>query len=266
MVYLELGKGHNEATMGQGITATSTSLAGSAGGGIRMEGVTKSYGPMQALKGIDLELAKGEFLAVFGPNGSGKTTLIRILATLTRPTSGRVIIGGYDLRDKAGQARSILGVVTHQPLLYEDLTAYENLAFYGRMYGVPNVKERIHAVVEQVGMTHRLHDKIRTLSHGMQKRFAIARAILHDPSVLLMDEPESGLDQDAILRLQEIIEGLSRQGRTVVMVTHNLGWGARLGSQVLILKEGKVAFRARCADLDAEFFTATYARLTEAKS
>ncbi len=233
--------------------------------GIEMHGVSKSFGSQQALRGIDLTVEAGKFLTVFGPNGSGKTTLIRILATLTKPSSGQVIVGGFDLKEQAGRVRSILGVVTHQPLLYEDLTAYENLTFYGRMYGVPNLKERIRTTVEQVGLSHRLHDRVRTLSHGMQKRLAIARAILHNPSVLLLDEPESGLDQEALGRFQEIMEALIWQKRTIVMTTHNLERGLALGDRVVVLMEGKVAFQAKRDALDADAFSQTYARLTGTK-
>ncbi|MFQ5988033.1 MAG: ABC transporter ATP-binding protein, partial [Dehalococcoidia bacterium] len=146
---------------------------------VEVGGLTKSFGRQLVLRGIDLRVKKGEFLTIFGPNAAGKTTLIKILATLSRPSSGEVRLAGLQLQDDATEIRRRVGVVTHQTLLYDDLTVRENLRFYGRMYDVANLEERIATVIRQVGLEARLHDRVRTLSHGMQKRASIARAVIH---------------------------------------------------------------------------------------
>jgi heme exporter protein A len=146
---------------------------------IEIRGLIKSFGHKAVLKGIDLEVADGQFLTLVGPNGAGKTTLIRILATLSRATSGTVWMGGFDLADESIDIRRHMGLVSHQTLLYGDLTPDENLRFYGRMYDVPDLEDRIGTVLRQVGLEGRRHDPVRTFSRGMQQRLAIARAILH---------------------------------------------------------------------------------------
>ncbi len=148
---------------------------------IQIEGLTKSFGNHQALRGMDLNVQHGESIAIFGPNGAGKTTLIRILATVINPSSGKVTVDGLNLKDNAEEVRRKIGVVTHQTFLYRNLTAYENLEFYSRLFDVPRHKERIREVVDMMGMTPRLHDRIGTFSRGMQQRLSIARSLLHRP-------------------------------------------------------------------------------------
>ncbi|MGH2525079.1 MAG: heme ABC exporter ATP-binding protein CcmA, partial [Anaerolineales bacterium] len=159
--------------------------------------LVKKFGFQTVLRGLDLEIAEGEFVAVLGPNGAGKTTLLRILAGLSRPTFGEVSVGGYRLPQQAGAVRRRLGVVSHQPLLYADLSAEENLRFYARLYGLRDSSARIARVLTLVGLSVRRRDLVRTFSRGMQQRLAIARAILHDPEVMLFDEPHTGLDPEA---------------------------------------------------------------------
>ena len=154
---------------------------------IETEGLAKAFGNRRALAGVDLSIGNGECFVIFGPNGAGKTTLIKLLATLSRPSAGIARVHGLDIRHNAVQVRRRLGVVTHPTFLYNDLTVSENLRFYGRMYRVANLEQRIMEVVSQVQLESRLHDRVGTLSHGMQKRVAIARAVLHNPSVLLLD-------------------------------------------------------------------------------
>ena len=184
---------------------------------IEVRGLVKSFGSKVALEGVDLDVAEGEFLTLVGPNGAGKTTLIRILATLTRPTEGSVRVAGYDLAGQGTGIRRRIGLASHQTLLYGDLSAEENLRFYGRMYEVPDLEERITALLQRVGLEHRRHDLVRTFSRGMQQRLSIARALLHDPAILLLDEPYTGLDQQAAEVLREIVVGWSdsRVGRLV---------------------------------------------------
>jgi heme exporter protein A len=230
---------------------------------IQVRGLVKSFGSTVALRGVDLDVADGEFLTVVGPNGAGKTTLIRVLATLNRPTSGEVRIGGLDpARDEVAIRRQ-LGMVSHQPLLYGDLSAVENLAFYGRMYDVPDLSRRIKELLDQVGLAARGDDMVRTFSRGMQQRLAIARAILHDPPLLLMDEPFTGLDQQATDMLSRVLENVGAGGtRTAVMTSHDLERGLSLGDRLVILDRGQIVYQAHRDELDAERLRDTYQRVT----
>src|SRR5919109_1116847 len=172
---------------------------------VQLEGVKKRFGTMTALRGIDLKLKRGCCLGIFGPNGAGKTTLLRILATLTRPSAGTVYIAGYDTVHAGEKVRPLLGVLSHRTFLYGHLTAYENLQFYGRMFGLKKLAERITEVLQAVDLVSYAHQLVRTYSRGMQQRLAIARAILHYPKLLLLDEPYTGLDKDAVGRLHDLI-------------------------------------------------------------
>ena len=210
------------------------------GRALDVRGVTKSYGRVRVLDRLNLTLGWGEVLSVLGPNGSGKTTLVKILATLTIPDAGSVRVAGFDVDRSGGRVRRAIGVVMHDPMLYADLTARENLLFFCRMFGLDGAEARIAETVERVGLTHRLDQRVGTLSHGMQKRFSIARALLHRPKVLLMDEPESGLDQSAVSLLREVVETTKAGGGAVLLVTHNLEQAAALGDRVAILSRGRM--------------------------
>lgn len=227
---------------------------------IEIRGLVKSFGHRAILRGVDLEVADGQFLTLVGPNGAGKTTLIRILATLSKATSGTVLMDGFDLADESSDIRRHMGLVSHQTLLYGDLTPDENLRFYGRMYDVPDLEDRIEAVLRQVGLAGRRHDSVRTLSRGMQQRLAIARAVLHRPSILLLDEPDTGLDQHAAEMLHELLATVSTEGRTVLMTTHNLEQGLLMGDRVAILAGGRIAYEADKGTLDVEGFRGIYYR------
>lgn len=225
-------------------------------------GVTKRFGARAALRGVDMALQRGERVALFGPNGSGKTTLLRIMAGLTQPTRGEVRIAGMDFR-RGGQAlRLRVGVIGHHPYLYDDLTAEENLAFYARMFGVSDPHGRALALLEAVGMAQRRRDKVRGLSRGMQQRVALARAMLHDPEVLLLDEPDAGLDQEAAGRLGEYFVRTSGESRAVIMATHDLRLGLRLCQRYVMLLGGRVAASGNMAGLDADGLEQAYAAAT----
>ena len=228
---------------------------------IEVKGLAKTYGPQVVLRGLDLTVPWGDFLTVFGPNGSGKTTLIKVLATLSRPTHGEIRVAGFGLEKNSAAIRRNIGVVTHQPLLYSHLTTYENLKFYGRMFGVAQIEDRIEWAAEMMGLGQILGRRAGTLSHGMQKRASLARAILHDPPILLLDEPETGLDQDALAMLKDLVTG-QRGLRTVVMATHNLERGLALGNRVAILAGGKIAYEETRSQVDEAMFKGTYSRLT----
>ena len=206
---------------------------------IRVKKLVKRFGPLTVLKELDFAVEKGEFVALLGPNGAGKTTLLRILASLSRPTSGFVQIASYQLPQDAPAIRSLLGVVSHQPLLYGDLTAEENLVFYSRLYNIG--KQRISEVLELVGLSKRKGDLVRTFSRGMQQRLAIARAVLHQPPLLLLDEPHTGLDQGAGEILDSLLVDIAKKGRTVVMTSHDLVRASGLASRLDILSKGRIS-------------------------
>jgi len=217
---------------------------------IEIRKLTKSFGHQAALRGVDLNVAEGEFLALFGPNGAGKTTLIRIVASLARPTAGAVRVGGEDLTQGATAARRHLGLISHNPLLYGDLTPDENLRFFARMYDLPDPDLRIGAVLEQVGLTARRRDPVRTFSRGMIQRLTIARAILHDPAIMLLDEPYTGLDLQAADMLRAVLQDLAASNRTVILTTHNLEQGLEMCDRAAILNKGKIAWQGERAGLD----------------
>ncbi|MDP2660752.1 MAG: ABC transporter ATP-binding protein [Dehalococcoidia bacterium] len=228
---------------------------------IEVEGLTKSFGHFTALRGVNLNLPKGCFVTIMGPNGAGKTTLIRVLATLARPSSGRVSLCGLDLSRESVEARRLLGVVLHQTLLYDDLTAEQNLRFYGRLYGVRELSSRILEVAEEVGLARRLRDPVRTFSRGMQQRLAIARAILHNPSIMLLDEPDTGLDIEAAVRFKEILRRDSTRQRTVLMVTHNLERGLQACDRAAIMQRGRIVYMSD-GKIDVDSFRDVYYEYT----
>ncbi|MFC1922820.1 heme ABC exporter ATP-binding protein CcmA [Chloroflexota bacterium] len=225
---------------------------------IKVRKLIKRFGLKTVLRGLDFHVEQGEFVALLGPNGAGKTTFLRILASLSRPSMGGVSIAGYRLPDQASAVRRRLGVVSHLPLLYGDLTAQENLRFYGRMYGVRDLNQRVAEVLELVGLTARRRDLVRTFSRGMQQRLAIGRAVLHDPDVMLFDEPHTGLDQDASAMLDKVLREVAARGRTVVMTSHDLARAADLASRFDILSRGVVAASVRRDEIDPNNLLAIY--------
>jgi len=216
---------------------------------IEVKKLVKRFGLKTVLRGLDFEVQPGEFVALLGPNGAGKTTFLRILASLSSPSMGQVNIAGYNLPRQAAAVRARLGVVSHLPLLYNDLTAEENLLFYARMYGIQNSGERITEVLEMVGLKKRRLDLVRTFSRGMQQRLAIGRAVLHDPDVMLFDEPYTGLDQDASSMLDEVLQTVAQQGRTVVMTSHDLARTEDLATRFDILSRGVISASTQRSDL-----------------
>jgi heme exporter protein A len=225
---------------------------------IEVRKLVKRFGLKTVLRGLDFKVEAGEFVAILGPNGAGKTTFLRILATLSRPALGDVRIGGYRLPQQAAAVRRRLGVVSHLPLLYGDLTAEENLHFYGRMYGVPHLDKRIAEVLEMVGLATRRRDLVRTFSRGMQQRLAIGRAVLHDPEVMLFDEPHTGLDQDACAMLDNVLREVAVRGRTVVMTSHDLARVGDLASRFDVLSRGVITASAPRTEMEPNNLLAFY--------
>jgi heme exporter protein A len=227
---------------------------------IRVHKLTKRFGLKTVLRGLDFHVERGEFVALLGPNGAGKTTFLRILASLSRSSLGEVRIAGYPLPAQAAAVRRRLGVVSHLPLLYGDLTAEENLRFYGQMYGIPNRDQRIAEVLELVGLSPRRRDLVRTFSRGMQQRLAIGRAVLHDPDVMLFDEPHTGLDQDACVMLDTVLSEVAARGRTVVMTSHDLSRAADLASRFDVLSRGVIVASVRRDEIEPTQLLSFYRR------
>ena len=232
---------------------------------IETQGLAKSFGHRLALRDIDLQVRRGETVAILGPNGAGKTTLIKVLATIMNPTSGNLLVDGLPVKDNAEEIRRKIGVVTHQTFLYSNLTAYENLDFYCRMYDVPAANERIQQVLALVGMTHRSRERVGTLSRGMQQRLSLARAELHNPDIMLLDEPEAGLDQQAISMLWQRLPAEMGEKRTTIFTTHNLERGLEICDSLLILARGRVIYRESKKTLDLAELKQIYRQCLEAE-
>lgn len=219
---------------------------------IEIQKLVKTFGHRVVLRGIDLTIGDGDFVTLLGANGAGKTTLLHIVATLSKPTHGDVLINGHRLVNSASELRRFIGLVSHRPLLYEDLTALQNLTFYARMYDLVEAEQRIETVLRQVGLFERRTDPVRTYSRGMQQRLAIARAILHNPPILLLDEPDTGLDQHAADMLGQLLRAVGIEQRTILMTTHNLERGLSLGNRVVILAKGKIVYDVTRQDVDVD--------------
>jgi heme exporter protein A len=220
--------------------------------------LVKRFGHVAALRGLDLEIPEGELLAVFGPNGAGKTTLLTLLASLARPSAGSVLHRGRPLADDPSRLRRVLGYVSHESLLYDALSPRENLAFAGRLHGLDRLAERVEAVLAQVELAHRADDPVRTLSRGLRQRASVARALLHDPEVVLLDEPFTGLDRQAARVLRGRLETLRERGRTVVLVTHDLALGLDLSDRAVVLQRGRLVLDRQSAGLSALEFEDEY--------
>jgi heme exporter protein A len=228
---------------------------------IEVHKLTKSFGPRRALAGVDLRVAPGECVVLCGPNGAGKTTLLRILATLARPTSGDVRIAGLDPAKAGADVRQCIGFLAHRTLLYDDLTAEQNLAFYARMYAIPDAQTRIDELLERVGLTARRRDLVRTYSRGMQQRLAVARAVLHRPSLVLLDEPYTGLDPLAADTLSALLADLTDEGCTLLLTSHNLQSDVTVNRRVVVLNRGRIVYDA--PHTDAATFPALYRELVK---
>ncbi len=225
---------------------------------IETHGLVKAYGLLPVLRKLDLSIERGQFVALLGPNGSGKSTLLRIFAALSKPTAGTIRVGGWELPHEAAAVRSQIGLVSHKPLLYENLTARENLLFFCRLYNLDDHDGRIRRSLERVGLVKRSQDLVRTYSRGMLQRLSIARALIHDPHVLLMDEPYTGLDVDAAATLDGLMRDAHAEGHTIVMTTHELDHAAALAERAIILSHGVIGYDAPMTpDIAAHYFEIT---------
>ena len=221
---------------------------------LEVEGLARRYGEREALSNVSLTLQEGQTLVVFGPNGAGKTTLLRVLATLLHPHAGRVSVLGRSLPGDAWAVRGRVGLLAHEPLLYRELTAQENLRFHARLHGVDD--ERVGELLESVAMSTRSREPLRTLSRGMIQRVAVARAVLHSPELLLLDEPHSNLDPAAVELVAPLIGAAS--GRTRVICSHDPGGGLAEADIVLGLRDGRTALLREVAQVDPSEITELY--------
>ncbi len=229
---------------------------------IEIKGLIKNYGLNSVLRGVDLHVGAGDFVTLVGSNGAGKTTLLRIVATLQRSTAGEVKVGGWSLPKHAAKVREHIGLVSHHALLYGDLTAAENLTFFARLYRLENPQDRVAAALKTVGLLARQRDPVSTFSRGMVQRLTIARATLHEPDVLLLDEPYTGLDQDAAQLLDDLLRREWENGRTILMITHDLTHGLNLCDRVAILNRGKIVAEVDSAHTTPAEFLELYTEHT----
>jgi heme exporter protein A len=205
-------------------------------------GLGRRFASVRALDRLDLQIHSGESLTIFGPNGAGKTTLVKLLATVLRPSEGALRLFG---EDRPGTAlRQRIGVVSHGSFLYGDLTAHENLAFYARLFRIAGASARIAEMLDEVGLAGWRDRPLRTFSSGMQQRLALARAFLHDPDLLLLDEPYTGLDPQAVAHLQEILIRFHRRGKTLLLTTHDIRHGLEVCDRAAILCAGRLTWHS----------------------
>jgi heme exporter protein A len=206
--------------------------------------IRKIFGHFVALAGVSLQVRRGEFLTLFGRNGAGKTTFLKIVATLVRATHGKLFVEGIDIREQPEKVRRHIGFLSHNTYLYRDLNPVENLRFFGRLYGVPDLEHRISTLLDRVGLSRRASDPIRSFSRGLHQRLGLARVMLHDPSLILLDEPYTGLDANAVEMLNQMLDEAARAGRTIVLTTHDLEQGLRSATRAVIIDRGKIVFAA----------------------
>ena len=217
---------------------------------ISVHGLYKRFGRKPVLRGVDLSVEQGEVVALLGPNGAGKTTLMSIVCGLTKPDRGDIQLGGVSLQRAGDELRRYIGLVTHSPLLYDNLSAEENLRFFAKMYDLVDPESRIETVLRAVDLWPRRRDVVRTYSRGMTQRLAIARAVLHSPPVLLLDEPDTGLDQESSQMLHELVRQLGAADRAILLTTHNLDRAVEWSDSVCLLANGKIVRTESTTHLD----------------
>ncbi len=226
-----------------------------------VENLEKSIGGKQIIHPVSFTVPKSQFVTVLGPNGAGKSTLFKMLSLATQPSKGNILIGGKKATINTADLRKEIGVISHQTFLYDNLSAFENLMFYGKAYQVANLHERIKDVLRYVGLQLYIHDPVRTFSRGMQQRLSIARAILHNPSLLFLDEPYTGLDQHAIQILNEVLGSLHQANHTLFMITHNYEEALTLSNRLIVINKGKFVYDAETTGIKAEDFRTIYLQL-----
>ncbi len=227
--------------------------------------IEKKFGYSYAVRSIDLQVRRGEFVALFGRNGAGKTTFLKIAATLMRPTKGALSIEGFDIGKQPEAARRRIGFLSHNTFVYRDLSALDNLKFFCRLYGVEDSDERLLGLLDRVGLRKRAADPVRAFSRGLQQRVGIARALLHDPSLILLDEPYTGLDANAADTLNSLLDAAVAAGKTVILTTHDVNQGLRGASRAVIVDRGTVVHDSKASDPAAREAYARYIQQGEAR-
>ena len=208
---------------------------------IEINSLTKGFGKITALNELNLNVKKGELLGIIGPNGAGKTTAIRIISCILHPDQGQVRVGGYDVLKNPLEIKSMIGYLPEEPNLYERFKAYDLLKYFGELYGVPKdrLDSRIEELLELVGMSNRAQDRINTFSKGLRQRIGIARALVHDPEIIIFDEPTMGLDPATAITIREFIGGLKGE-KTIILCTHYMDEADSLCDRVAILNQGQI--------------------------
>ena len=220
--------------------------------------ITKRFGHRTVLNDVDIDVQPGEVVSILGPNGAGKTTLIKILSTLIKPESGGLEIAGKNAFENPLRIRPSLGVVVHEPLAYLELTPYENLRFFGKLYGVSSLERRINAILDEVGLIHVAHERMEIFSRGMIQRFMIAKALIHDPMLLFLDEPFSGLDLAAKQFVLERLHRARAEGKGIVLTTHDTELGYLAGSRYLFLLNAQLETIAKRDDISVDELSSRY--------
>jgi heme exporter protein A len=230
---------------------------------IETKQLIKRVGDKVILRGVNLSIKQGQTVAILGPNGAGKSTILKVIATLLKPSSGEVLINNMEIKKHALEVKSLIGYLPHASLLYDHFNPLENLVLFGKLYGIKDVEKRAKELIEKVGLSFFLHEPVKSFSRGMVQRVAIARAIIHDPRILLLDEPHTGLDQQAIAILNKVILEMKAQGTTTVMVTHDFKQAAEICDRIIIIKNGKIADDFLLEDNNLDFVFDQYSMLTE---
>jgi heme exporter protein A len=225
---------------------------------LRTTHLTKSFGQLTALRALDLTLSSGEFLTLFGRNGAGKSTFLKICSTLIRSYSGEVLLFGEDLKRADEKLRRRIGFVSHESFLYQDLSVFDNLMFYARLYRVGNLDSRIEQMIVSMDLEAKTATPVRALSRGMKQRLSLGRAFLHEPELLFLDEPFTGLDERASELLHERFSEFKRKGGAVIMATHNLEHGWRHADRVTVIDRGSIAYESPAGDTTYEEFRGRY--------
>jgi heme ABC exporter ATP-binding subunit CcmA len=247
-----------DAGLAQVQEVSQTQTGASSSPCVEIRGLRKSYGFKPILRSLDLTIEEGESLALLGANGVGKTTLLRILACLTRPDAGTCRVMGFDAVHEAQEVRRIVGVVAHASYLYEELTVLENLLFFGQMYNVASARERAINLLGRVGLERRQRERVATLSRGQVQRLSWARALLHAPCLLLLDEPDTGLDQEGHLLVDALLNEHRARGGTTLFTTHQPERALELASRVALLSGGRIVYQHPTQALSLDELRQTY--------
>lgn len=230
---------------------------------LELRGLKKSFGLKPILRGVDLDIQRGERVALLGANGTGKTTLLRLLAGLLKPDGGTICLEGVDVRREQQHLRRQVGFVGHQPYLYTELSVLENLVFFGHLYGVKQSEVQAMKLLEQVGLGQRARERVGVLSRGQLQRVALVRALLHSPDLLLFDEPDTGLDDAGVALLEKTLQTQAAQNGVVLFTTHQLEHAFAFSDRMLVLHQGRIVFQHASAALNMESFRQAYQKVVQ---